>query len=178
MKLFGLLGGGILGEEVDGFVFGDGFVEVVVDEADGAGAAGGEAFGEFDAELAAGTDGDGVVMAVGLAAVYISEFADFFHQFATAGHGAGEGTAHADVEFAGCVLAEAGVEGDDFEDFDGFEFQFGGYPMHGWFGDVAELVLDEMEQRQNRRTLALLVMRNRLIGFRLKRGGDGEIYAV
>lgn len=51
-------------EEIFGEVWFDAFVEVVVDEADRGGAAGGEAFGEFDGPCSAGGDGDGVVVAV------------------------------------------------------------------------------------------------------------------
>ena len=50
-------------EDLEAFVGGIRFVEVIVHQADGSGAAGGEAFGEFDRPCAAGGNGDGMVVA-------------------------------------------------------------------------------------------------------------------
>lgn len=77
------------------------------------------------------------------------EFAEAVHEFLGAAHGAGEGAADADVVFAWGGLAEAGVEGDDFEDFDGFEAEFGGDPVDGFVGDESVAVLDGVEEGED-----------------------------
>lgn len=124
-------------------------MEVVIDEANGAGAAGSEAFREFDGVVATGRDGDGFVMGIGVRAVDLGQFTELFHEFVGTSHGAGEGAANADVEFAGSILAQAGVEGDHFDDFDGLNAELVGDPLDGGRRDVAKLMLHHMKKGEN-----------------------------
>ncbi len=113
-------------EDGGGILWVNGFVEIVIDHADGGGAAGGEALGEFQAEGAAGAFEEvGVaVILVGFAEVNADFFGELFEEAVAAGHGAGEGAADADVEATCGFAAEHGVEGEDFEDVDGFDAEF------------------------------------------------------
>lgn len=151
---------------------GDGLMEVVIDHADRAEAAGGEAFCEFDGELAIAAHGDGVVV-VRVGTVDAGVLAERFHQFVAAGHGARERAADPDVVFAGSRLAEARVEGDDFGDLDVLESEFCGHPWNGFFRDVAEVVLDEVQDRQHRAPFGNGVVRDGFVdlGEQLRRDG-------
>ena len=97
-----------------------------------------------------------------------SGLAETFHELVAAGHRAGEGAADADVVFAGRVLAKTGIEGDDFEDLDGLEFEFGCGPFDGCFVDVPEVVLQGVQDGKDGAAFAHGVMRDALVDFLFK----------
>ncbi len=99
--------------EVDHGVGGDAFVQVVVDEGDGRGAAGGEAFDELDAELSVTgrwrRDTEAVVMVVRIEADGLGEL--FLHLVA-ARERTCESSADSDDGFARRIAAKPGIESD------------------------------------------------------------------
>ena len=138
-------------------------MEVVVDEADGAGATGGEAFCEFDRVIAAGRDGDWCGVRVCCTAVDFGRFAKLVHEFGGTGHGTRKSAADANMKFAGSRLAQTGVEGDDLDDLDGFDVELCGNPVNSGCRDVAKAMLGQVQEGQDCR--ALLVIRVVTDGF-------------
>jgi hypothetical protein len=139
-------------------------VEIVVDHADGTEAAARETLGELDAVFAVGADRDGMV--VGDAGpVDPGLFTDRVHQLVAAGHGTAQGAADADVEFAGSLLAETGIEGDHLEDLDRLEPELRRGPLDRLLADVAEVVLQVVQHRKHRGTLAHRVMGDPFVDF-------------
>ena len=112
---------GILIEEVLGFLLGfDFLVEIIVHQTNGTETAAGEAFGEFDAVFPIFTDGNGIVVG-DVRTIDVCFLAELLHELVAARHGATEGATNTDVVFARGALAEARVEGNDFEDIDRLE---------------------------------------------------------
>ena len=85
-----------------------------------------------------------------------------------------EGAADADVELAGSGLTEAWVKRDNLQHLDWLDAKLRGNPVDGGRGDVAEVMLHNVEQGQCGRALALWIMRNPRVCLRLKRGSHGE----
>ncbi len=128
------------GDELVRLPGGDGLEEVVVTHENGAGAATGEAFDEFEAEL---------MVRGGLDAVGVGIEAELVAQVTMEGVRTGKGTAQgaADPEMkpAGGLLAEHRVEGDEFEDLDRLEVKPGGGPFDRLGGEASEVILDGVE---------------------------------
>ena len=148
-------------------------MEIIIHQADRRGAAGGEALGEFHGKSTAGRDTDRVMMRIGVRAVDAGEFTKFLHQLIRATHRARECATDADVEFSGSRLAEAGVEGHDFQDFDRLDAQLASHPVDRRSGDETVMVLDVMEQRQHGRAFLVVgKLREAFNSFRLQFGSD------
>lgn len=124
------------------------FVEVVVDEANRGGAAGGETLDEFDTKFAVRGGREGAVVGVRGIRINADGFAEFTIEFCAAGQRAGEGAADADDVFPGSDLTEPGIKSDQFEDIDRLEIQTGGDPFDALFADKSKLVLPEMDEGQ------------------------------
>lgn len=84
-------------------------------------------------------------MRIGRFTVNAEFLAKVIHQFPAAAEGAGKRAADADVILAGCILAEAGIESDDFEDLDRLQFEFLCDPIDGLRRDESELMLNDMQ---------------------------------
>ena len=123
-------------------------MEGFVDHDDGGGAATGEAFDELDGDFAVGGD------LVEFDAEFLFEgVANFVGAFERAGKGA----ADFDVAASDGVAFEHGVEGDDFVDVDELEFESGSDPFDGFVGNVADVFLDEVQERERGAALDRIV---------------------
>src|SRR5690606_32913041 len=128
-----------LGGEFFGFLAVHVFMEDLVDHDDGRGAAGGEALDKLDGGFAVG--GDRAELDAELVLERVAGLV-------AAAQGAGEGAADLDVAAADGGAAEHRVEGYDLEHVDELKLQFLRDPGDGLVGDVAGVLLDEVEERQ------------------------------
>jgi hypothetical protein len=122
---------------------GDGFVEMVIGHEDGCSSTAGEAFDELDREqtIRGGLEAvSGGVESEALAKVLV--------QGVGAPQGAAEGPADFDLDAAGGLLPEHGVESDELEDIDWLEPEFAGGPVDGSGWEVAEVILEGVEDHE------------------------------
>ena len=97
-------------------------------------------------------------------AVDAGELTEFCHEFIRTTHGTGESPADAEVKLAGGLLAESGVESDNFDDLDRSDIELLGDPLDGFGTDEAMAVLDFVEQRENgRATLVVGILGDSLV---------------
>jgi hypothetical protein len=69
------------------------------------------------------------------------------------------------VVFSGSRLAKARVERNDFENLDGFKLQLGCGPFNCLFIDESEVVLQGVEDRENRGALAHWIVSDAFVDF-------------
>ena len=100
--------------------------------------------------------------------------ADCIHQLVAARHRAGEGAADADVSLPRRGLPEHRVEGDQLQHMDGLDAELGRNPFDRLLRDKAEMLLNEMEQRQSRAPPGHRVVRYDFVDLGFEAGGKGH----
>ena len=137
-------------------------VQFVFHEQHRGGAAAGQALHEFDAVAAVSALGDGVVMR-DVGAVNLRQVANLVQRVMAARHRTGQRTAHTNVDLARCLLAESGVEGDDFQHLNGLQPELFSGPGHGLLTDEAEMLLEKVQHGQNGTPFGDGIVRDRLV---------------
>jgi hypothetical protein len=165
------VGSVVLAEDGAGALRGDVLVEVVVYQRHWGGSAARETLDELDAELAVGAHRRGVAVRRGLG-IDAGGLAEGFTHLVATGQRAGERAADADADATGLLLAEPGIEGDEFEDIDRLEVEAFRDPLDAALVDESEMVLPEVEKRKGSAPLGNRIVGHRLVDFGKKVRGD------
>jgi len=136
-------------EEFLGLVASDALMEIIVDEANRSSPAGSQAFGKFHRVISARRYCDGILVRVGGVAIDSGDLAKLVHEFIGSSHGARQGPANADVEFARSFLAEAWIKRDNLDDLHGFDIELIRNPVDRLGADVSEAMLDFVKKRKD-----------------------------
>lgn len=115
-------------------------------------------------------------MSISGAAIDAGYFAKLGHKFVGAAHGAGESSANPEVELARSLLAEAGIERDNLDNFDRSDAKFICDPFNGLRTDETVTMLNFVKKgKDSRAALVIGVLCDAFVGSLFESRSDLEL---